>query len=281
MGQAGGRRANGNISSSSFAVLPAKTFKSPYGQGSTQTLSRHNTDYAFTTTLESNRKILNAFASPTPAKLTGSMTNISAHPPSFRGSSQTMSIRLNRNVGARKEPVSHTPQRDPYSRAKTSAGQHGRHLVVSGSSRTQLPHSGQKLPKPSLLHDKNMLSQYQNFNQHRLISKEMVKRNEMRDKGVSTTHLHNAPAPNGVAIQANTEDPSSSQASPTNAYPVHFFAAQTQHLHGLHNNDNADLVDETENAADAGSKVITTLTKYSLQSGVPIKPFNPIKSGGQ
>lgn len=187
MGQGGSRRADGNLSSSSFAVLPAKTFKSPYGQS----LSRHNTDYAFTTTLESNRKILNAFASPTPVKhahnLTGSMTNISAHPPSFRGSSQAMSIRLNRNAGARKEPVSHTPQRDPYSRAKTSAGHHGRHLVVSGSSRTQLPHSGQKLPKPSLLHDKNMLSQYQNFNQHRLISKEMVKRNEMRDKGVSTT----------------------------------------------------------------------------------------------
>lgn len=159
-GQPEGRRTHGNISSSSFAALPTKTFKSPYGQ----TLSRHNTDYAFTTTLESNRKILNAFASPTPAKFTGSMTHINAHPPSFRGNSQMMQIRLNRNAAVRKEPAGHTPQRDPYSRAKTSAGQNGRHLVVSGSGRAHLPSSAQKLMKPSLLQEKNMLSQYQHFN---------------------------------------------------------------------------------------------------------------------
>ena len=107
----------------------------------------------------------------------------------------------------------------------------------------------------------------------------MVKRNEVKDKDASMAHPQNTSGPNGVAVQANTEEPSSSQVSPTNAYPVHFFAAHTQHLNELHHTDNADLADEAEIAAGEGSKMITTLTKYSLQSGAPIKPFNVVKSG--
>ena len=109
----------------------------------------------------------------------------------------------------------------------------------------------------------------------------MVKRNDIKDSGAGMAQPLNTSGSNGVAVQANTEEPSSSQISPTNTYPVHFFAAHTQHVNELHHTDNADLADEAEIAAGEGSKVITTLTKYSLQSGAPIKPFNPAKSGGQ
>jgi len=67
-------------------------------------------------------------------------------------------------------------------------------------------------------HDNARGSQFQHFNQHRLISKEMVKQQQTADSEPET----------GVAIQANTEEDASSQISPlnnNNNYPLHFFAA--------------------------------------------------------
>ena len=67
-------------------------------------------------------------------------------------------------------------------------------------------------------HDRAQVSQFQHFNQHRLISKEMVKQQQAADSEPET----------GVAIQANTEEDASSQISPlnnNNTYPLRFFAA--------------------------------------------------------
>ena len=107
----------------------------------------------------------------------------------------------------------------------------------------------------------------------------MVKRNDIKEKSLNGTFPHPS-GPNGVAIQANTEDPSSSQVSPMNAYPVHFFAAQTQHLDNSQNNNNTDLPDEPVHAKEGErSKMITTLTKYSLQSGALNLALNSHKNG--
>ena len=131
-----------------------------------------------------------------------------------------MQIRLNRNVAAGRREHQYSQQ----SRAKSSHGQLGKNLVISGSSKTFIPASASKQKQHAsamqahlVPHDKAHVSQFQHFNQHRLISKEMVKQ-QQADSEPET----------GVAIQANTEEDASSQISPlnnNNTYPLHFFAA--------------------------------------------------------
>jgi hypothetical protein len=128
--------------------------------------------------LENNRQILNGFSLYQQGKLCNSATNINPNS-SFRGAStSTMQIRLNRNVAAGRREHQYSQQ----SRAKSSHGQLGKNLVISGSSKTFIPASASKQKQHAsamqahlVPHDKAHVSQFQHFNQHRLISKEMVK----------------------------------------------------------------------------------------------------------